>query len=76
MKVIITEKQNRQSFRRGDAIEVASLKGAKIAASKRQVYQGTVLTIEDEQGNLLSSRDTGMRGWQGQWEDTLAGIDA
>jgi hypothetical protein len=76
MNVIITETQNRQSFRRGDAITVKSLTGAKIAASKRQVYQGTFLTIKDaDTGEVLATRDTSRNGWRGEWTTELAGME-
>ncbi len=74
MNVIITETQNRASYRRGDVVTVKSLAGAKIAASKRQVYQGTFLSIKDaDTGELLATRDTSKRGWQGEWVIELAG---
>ena len=74
MNVIITETFNRESFRRGDLVAVKSLTGAKIAASKRQLYQGTYLTIRDAETNeVLSARDTSKHGWQGEWLDELAG---
>lgn len=58
MKVQISECQGLNSYRRGPLLEVKSLMGAKIAASKRQAYISTVLVIKDEFGNLLAYKDT------------------
>ena len=53
---IITEKQNMASAREGNKIEAANLAAAKRAATKMQVFRGTVLTIETENGILLASK--------------------
>lgn len=45
---IITEKQGLNSASRGERIEAADLTSAKRAASRMQMFQNTVLTIEDE----------------------------
>jgi hypothetical protein len=58
---IIRELENAQSHRDGEKIEAASLAAAKRAASRRQVFQGTVMTIESEHGVVLSVKDG--RGW-------------
>lgn len=56
---IITEKQNVNSIREGYAIEAKSLKAAKTHASKNQVFQGTVLTIEAANGGLIAYKENG-----------------
>ena len=47
----ITEKQNIWSIREGYIVKCNTLKSAKIIASKRQLFLGTFLTIE--QNNKL-----------------------
>ena len=44
----ITEKQNIWSSREGYQVKCNTLKGAKIIASKRQIFIDTVLTIEQD----------------------------
>ena len=44
----ITEKQNIWSNRDGYQVSCNTLKGAKIIASKRQIFIDTVLTIEQD----------------------------
>jgi hypothetical protein len=56
---IITEKQNAQSRRNGVKIEAASLSDAKRRASREQLFQGTTLTIEGENGAVLAVKDAG-----------------
>jgi len=58
----ITEKQNVNSFREGYHLECSSLLQAKKEATKRQVFQNTVLTIE-HLGQVLTIK-TGKK-----WED-------
>lgn len=58
----ITEKQNAQSTRKGEQIEALDLAAAKRAASRMQMFHGTVLTIEAN-GTLLAVK----RG--GKWEN-------
>ena len=48
----ITEKQDRNSTRAGEAVEAKSLTAAKRKASSLQFFQGTVMTIESENGTL------------------------
>ena len=56
---IITEKQCLNSFRTGERIEAPNLAYAKIAASKAQVFRGTVLTIETESGDEICYKENG-----------------
>ena len=49
----ITEKQNINSFREGYHLECSSLLQAKKEATKRQIFQGTVITVE-HLGQVLS----------------------
>lgn len=56
----ITEKQNENSTREGYLVKAKSLKSAKIIASKRQAFFGTVLTIESENGSLLTTKVSGI----------------
>lgn len=58
----ITEKQNVNSVRDGYHVEASSLTEAKKLATKNQMFQGTVLTVE-HLGQLLSVK-TGKK-----WED-------
>lgn len=60
---IITEKQDINSTRRGERIEAADLAAAKRKASRMQMFKGTVLTIEAENGALLATKQGG------KWED-------
>ncbi|MFT3758419.1 hypothetical protein [Thauera sp.] len=53
-KFIITEKQDLNSTRKGEIVEAKDLTGAKRAASRSQLFQGTVLTVESESGVLLA----------------------
>ena len=62
MKVIITEKQNLQSLRTGEIVEVTTLTAAKRAATKNQAFYGTVLTIESESGSMLAYKEDG-KSW-------------
>jgi ribosomal protein L19 len=56
----VTEKQNINSTREGTTITAANLSAAKRKASRMQCFHGTVMTIENESGSLLSSK-TGSR---------------
>lgn len=59
MKFVIREIQNAQSYRAGETIEACDLRAAKIAASKRQMFQGTVLVIEDVHEYRLAVKEDG-----------------
>ena len=63
-KVIISEVASIGSYRYGRAVHVKTLKAAKANASKAQAYAGTVLKIEDLDGNLLTYKDS-----KGKWHD-------
>lgn len=56
---IITELQNAQSHRKGEAIEAATLTAAKRKASSMQMFKGTVLEIAAENGIVLSRKEDG-----------------
>ena len=64
MTVIITECSNAGSYREGTKKTVKSLRGAKMSASRGQCFYGTVLTIEAENGELLSLKNE--NGWSDQ----------
>lgn len=64
----ITEKQSVNSVREGYHVECASLLQAKREATKRQMFQGTVLTVE-HLGQLLSVK-TGKKWEDEQLEET------
>jgi hypothetical protein len=64
-KFIIREVQNRGSFRQGYEIQAKSLTQAKMVASKRQYYHGTVLVIENENGTVLAEK------FDDKWWDKL-----
>lgn len=63
-KFIITEKQDIQSTRAGETVEANNLSAAKRKASSLQTFQGTVMTIESENGILLCWKDKA-----GKWND-------
>jgi hypothetical protein len=58
---IIHELQNLNSVRNGTEHN-GSLRAAKTAATRGQVYQGTVLKITDEEGRTVSVKTP--QGWQ------------
>ena len=62
---IITELQNAQSSRKGEAVETANLTAAKRKASSLQMFKGTVLEIATENGAILSRKEAG------RWIDTV-----
>ena len=61
MAYIIHELQNLESTRKGDRF-TGSLRAAKSAATRGQVYQGTVLKITDEEGRTIAVKTP--QGWQ------------
>jgi ribosomal protein L19 len=60
---IIRELQNMNSHREGQAIEAKNLTAAKRAASRAQMFQGTVLKIESQGGAVLAVKE------DGKWND-------
>lgn len=58
---IIKEVQNINSDREGVKVETTSLTSAKRIASKNQLFHGTVLRIESENGNWLAYKEDGNR---------------
>jgi hypothetical protein len=54
---IIREKASASSARDGAKIEAKNLTGAKRAASRAQVFQGTAVTIENESGEILTVKE-------------------
>lgn len=48
MKYFVMETQSLGAFAKAEAFEAKSLAGAKRAASRRQVFQGTVLCLGKE----------------------------
>lgn len=76
MKYLITEKQSLESVRLGEVIEAMNLAAAKRTATRRQSFQGTVLTIE--QGNkLLAYKQHGKWHdiWDNDWDDRNRGAE-
>ncbi len=60
---IVREMQNVNSIRQGEKVVTTSLVSAKRIASSNQVYQGTVLIIESEDGEPLAQKV------EGKWEN-------
>ena len=56
---IIKEVQNMGSERKGERIEAKDLAAAKRAASRAQMFQGSVMKIESEAGALLAHKEGG-----------------
>jgi hypothetical protein len=59
---IVSEVQNAQSTRKGEKFD-GSLRAAKAKATRDQLFQGTVLKIETEDGRLVAVKD------KGKWAD-------
>jgi hypothetical protein len=55
---IVTEKQNLSSSREGKAFQAKDLTAAKRIATREKMFQGTVMTIEQD-GRLLAYRVEG-----------------
>ena len=62
---IITELQNAQSSRNGEAIDAANLTAAKRKASGMQIFKGTIIEIAAENGVVLSRKENG------RWNDNI-----
>lgn len=60
---IITELQNANSHRKGEAVEAKDLTAAKRKASSMQMFQGTVMEIAYENGAIVSVKE------DGKWQD-------
>ena len=60
---IITELQNANSYRKGEAVDAKDLTTAKRKASKMQMFQGTVMEIAYENGETVSIKK------DGKWRD-------
>ncbi len=56
---IIKEVQNVNSERKGERIEAKDLAAAKRAASRAQMFQGSVMKIENEAGMQLAYKENG-----------------
>ena len=56
---IITELQNAQSRREGEAIEAANLTAAKRKAAGMQMFKGTIMEVAAENGAVLSRKQDG-----------------
>lgn len=56
---IVTEKTDLNATRAGEVIEAKDLRTAKIAASRTQMFQNTVLTVADAQGRVLAVKENG-----------------
>jgi len=55
----IIEKQNLQSIGNAEAVEAKDLADAKRIATRKQVFQGTVLSIEAPNGSELAYKKNG-----------------
>ena len=72
MKYILRELQNINSFREGEEIEAANLTAAKAMASRKQLFQGTILTLtvggttalDDTTGEVVCYKDA--EGWHNE----------
>lgn len=56
---IIRELQNAQSKRAGETIQAKDLAAAKRAASRAQMFQGTVMVVESDAGHRLAVKSGG-----------------
>lgn len=56
---IITELQNAQSSRKGEAVEAANLTAAKRKAAALQMFKGTIMEVAAENGSVLSRKEDG-----------------
>jgi len=63
IKFYITEKQDLGSIRKPKMYQARTLSAAKIKATKDQVFRGTVLTIENESGVMITFKK------DGRWTD-------
>lgn len=63
---VIKEVQNVNADCDGEKVVVKSLRGAKISASRRQLYRGTTMKIEGKNGALIAYKEDGKN-----WVDCL-----
>lgn len=71
MKFIISEQANCTGYGEGTTIEAKTLTAAKVKASKAQVFQGTHLKIENEDGDVLAIKYNQDAG--GKWHNQVEG---
>ena len=57
---IIIEAQSNGSMRDGYSVEVSSLASAKRIASRKQMFQQTVLTISTARGEVVAAKENGV----------------
>ena len=57
---IIIESSNCNASREGYAVEVSSLASAKRIASRKQMFQQTVLTISAVCGTIVATKENGV----------------
>ena len=57
---IIIEAQSIGSMRDGYAVEVSSLAAAKRIASRKQMFQKTMLTISTDCGAVVATKENGV----------------
>lgn len=62
----ITEKHNLLSTREGYIIKTKNILAAKKIASRNRVFQGTVLTIESLNGDLIAYKNCGEKWKNGK----------
>ena len=56
---IIIEAQSNGSMRDGYSVEVSSLASAKRIASRKQMFQQTVLTVSTARGEVVATKENG-----------------
>jgi hypothetical protein len=61
MKFFINEKQNVNSYREPKECRAKTLNGAKRSAVRSRCFLGTVITVEDNDGNTLAYKEYGER---------------
>lgn len=53
----MTEKENFNSERKGEFFEAKTLTAAKVKASKMQCFEGTIIELENEQGETVAVKE-------------------
>ena len=70
MKYIVRELQNANSTREGTFVSAKSLASVKRKASRDQLFEGTILTIETTDGRVVATKTAGdWEDCEGDWED-------